>query len=135
MRTTTRPPSAIATATIVLASTFALLLASIVSWGIAFGMGTDCTTWYECGADGCPPCRPMNVWIGAGAVTQLLLAAAGVRAIATGRASIILGLVLMAASVGAIVVTTHAAGESYCRPGTSGFDESYCPGAPAQPWP
>ena len=109
-----------------------LLLGTFGWFAVGFGMMTDCTNNYSCSQTGCAPCATTSRWITAGAIMQWVLAGTGValliraarRKRPTGLA--ISGLVLLAVSVMAFVGTTWRAQESYCQPGTPGYDRSYC---------
>lgn len=118
---------------VVLAIATSLALGTIGWAAVGFGVMTDCTNEYSCSSTGCSPCDTASRWITAGGIAQLGLALAGVvvlvRELRPARAPAVLpiaGVVLLAASMGTIAVTTSAADASYCRMGSPGHAESDC---------
>jgi multisubunit Na+/H+ antiporter MnhB subunit len=112
-----------------------LLLGTLGWFAVGFGTMTGCTNDYSCTETGCPPCRTTGTWINLGGVVQLLLATAGIvlLVLATRIRPHLLaaaGLALLVLSVLAFVGTTWAAQHWYCRPGTPGYEQSYCPVEP-----
>ncbi|WP_243058478.1 hypothetical protein [Nocardioides sp. SR21] len=109
-----------------------MLLGSLGWFAVGFGMMTDCTNNYSCTETGCPPCGTTERWINAGGITQWILAGAGVVVLVlgarSGRAATLIGggAVLLVVSTLTIVGTTWRASESFCQPGTRGYDTSYC---------
>ncbi len=111
----------------------ACLLLGTVGW-LVLGIGpmTDCTNNYSCSTSGCSPCATTRGWINAGGIGELMLAGVGIAAMVRGlRAErpaylATVGLALLALSVVTAVATTWRAHESYCRPGTPGYEDSYC---------
>lgn len=108
------------------------LLGTLGWFMIGFGMMTDCTNNYSCTTSGCSPCGTAERWINAGGVAQWLLAGvAGVllfRGVRDRRALrlVVSGAAVLALSVAVVVGTTWRASQSYCQPGTTGYDASYC---------
>jgi hypothetical protein len=100
-----------------------LLLATIGSFMIGFGMMTDCTNNYSCDTTGCAPCEATTRWLNAGWVAQAVLFAASVALLfpvmRRYRWSTVTGaaLAILTASVATFVGTTWAADRSYCQPG------------------
>jgi hypothetical protein len=89
-----------------------LALATIGSFGVGFGVLTDCTTTYRCTVTACSPCAPTSSWLTAGWIGQgVLLLVGGVLAVLAAR-RVALPVVRVAAlalgplSVALIVVTT-----------------------------
>ena len=109
-----------------------LLLGTFGGFAVGFGMMTDCTNNYSCSQTGCAPCATTSRWITAGGITQWVLAGTGaallIRALRRKPPSYLAvgGVALLAVSVMAFVGTTWGAQESYCQPGTPGYDRSYC---------
>ena len=61
-------------------------LATLGSFGVGFGVMTDCTNTYSCTATGCTPCETTEAWLVTGWVGQgLLLVAGGVLAVLAAR--------------------------------------------------
>lgn len=120
--------------TLVVALVVSTTLATVGSWGIAVGMMTDCTTYYEtCTADDCTPCAATSHWLLGGAVFQAMLAVSAAvllyRSAHWSRSSrgITIGAtVIVLTSCAGIVYTTHSASSAYCRPDGPGFAQSYC---------
>lgn len=120
---------------VVLASTAILscLVLGSVGW-LAAGMGvlTGCTNDYSCSTTGCDPCAAAGRWITVGGVLQWLLLGLGIAVVVRGRRAdrrtwwAAGGAAVLAASLLTVVATTWAAQESYCRPGTPGYADSYC---------
>lgn len=108
----------------------AAFLGTIGSLVIGMGSGTDCTTSYPGAGDGYAPCRGVTIGMVVQMTAQAVLLVVAVRLVGRRRASVVAGLVLLHLSVGCWVVAQAAVGASYCRPGTAGYDASYCPGAP-----
>jgi hypothetical protein len=100
-----------------------LVLGTLGSFMVGFGVMTGCTNNYSCGTNGCSPCETTETWLMVGWVAQgvLLLCTLLVMrpAIHRGRLSLMVGLpvVIVLLSVAAIVGTTRMADRSYCRPG------------------
>ena len=99
----------------------------------AVGMGvmTDCTTYYE---ECCEPCAPASHWLLAGAlfqgaivVTVAVLWRWSARFGLRQRSMAAVGVTALVLSVMAIVLSDAAASNAYCRPGTTGYERSYCP--------
>lgn len=109
-----------------------LLLGTFGWFAVGFGMMTDCTNDYSCSQTGCTPCAMTSRWITAGGITQWVLAGTGaallIRAPHLKRPTdlAIGGVALLAVSVMAFVGTSWRAQESFCQPGTSGYNRSYC---------
>ena len=55
-----------------------LLLATVGSVGVGFGVMTNCTTTHSCTATGCAPCETASAWLTAGWVGQGVLLLAGI---------------------------------------------------------
>ena len=55
-----------------------LALATVTSFGAAFGVMTDCTNEFSCTSTGCAPCATTNTWLTAGWIGQAALLLAGV---------------------------------------------------------
>jgi hypothetical protein len=121
-----------AAAVTVVAIAVSLVLGTVGWFFVGFGVMTDCTNDYSCGSGGCSPCATTGRLINVGGVVQLLLAAAGVAVLVRGlrgRRSGSLargGAVVLVASVVVFAGSTTLAQRSYCRPGSAGYDESYC---------
>ena len=117
---------------VAVATAICLLFGTIGWFVIGFGVLTDCTNNYSCSATNCAPCARTGLWINAGGLAQLLLAAAGVgvlvRGRRTGRAGRLArgGAVLLVSSVLIVAGTTWQAQRSYCQPGSPGYPSSYC---------
>lgn len=96
-----------------------LILATVGSFGAAFGVMTGCTNDYGCTSTGCPPCATANAWLTGGWIAQgalllaglilAVLAARRVRPRAVRVAALVLGPLAVAVFVG----TTAAAVSSY----------------------
>jgi hypothetical protein len=96
-----------------------LLLATVGSFGAAFGTLTDCTTTFGCTETACPPCATASSWLTRGWIAQGVLLLAGVapavlaarrlRPAAVRRGA--LGLASLAAVL--FVLTTTMAATSY----------------------
>ena len=111
----------------------ACVLLGTLGWlAVGFGTLSSCTDDYSCATSGCPPCVTTQRWVNAGGVIPWVLAVVGtvvlVRGVRAARASMLLvcGLVVLTASAVSFAGTTWRAQESYCRPGTPGYDDSYC---------
>jgi hypothetical protein len=93
---------------------------------------TDCTNSYSCSTTSCSPCATTGLWINAGGLAQLLLAAAGigllVRAVRMKQSRKLTsgGLVVLMSSVLIVIGTTWLAQSSYCQPGSKDYRSSYC---------
>lgn len=92
-----------------------LFLATIGSFGVGFGLMTNCTNTYSCTVTGCPPCETTSAWLNAGWIGQGALLLGGVvlavlaargRRPGTVRAA---ALALGPLAVGLFVVTTAVA--------------------------
>ena len=98
-----------------LALAVVLLLATVGSLGVGFGVMTSCTNTHSCTSTGCAPCATTSAWLTAGWVGQsvLLLAAGGLVVLAARRrrphAVRTAALVLTALSVALVVSTTALA--------------------------
>jgi hypothetical protein len=109
-----------------------VLLGTLGWFAVGFGTMTDCTDNYSCSSTGCPPCGDTARWINVGGVVQWLLAAAAITILVRGSRSqrwlplLGGGAAVLAASLLAFLGTTLQASESYCRPGTAGYESSYC---------
>lgn len=109
-----------------------LLLGTFGWFAVGFTTMTDCTNNYSCSQTGCKPCVTTSRWITGGAAAQWLLAATGVAVLIRGTRVKqptyleIGGAVLLAVSAMVFVGTTWRAQESYCQPGSSGYNRSYC---------
>ncbi len=101
-------------------------------FSIGFGMMTDCTNNYNCTTTGCEPCAHAGRWINAGGIAQWVLAVLGVVVLVRGvRAKrwgqlMFGGAAIVVISVLTLVGTTWRANESFCQPGTPGYQASYC---------
>ena len=75
------------------------VLATLGSFGAAFGVATDCTNTYDCTSDGCSPCRAAIGWLYRGWAAQgvLLLLGATLAVLASWQG-------LRAARPGAVLV-------------------------------
>src|SRR4051812_36407096 len=61
-------------------------LATVVMFGVGFGVLNACTDTFSCTVTGCAPCRPASSWLNGGWATQgVLLIAAVVLAVAARR--------------------------------------------------
>jgi len=121
-----------AVALVAVAIAICLLFGTIGWFAVGFGVMTDCTNNYSSSATSGSPCATTGLWINAGGLAQLLLAAAGVgvlfrglRTKESGRLASA-GAVLVASSVLVVVGTTWLAEASYCQPGNPGYRDSYC---------
>jgi MYXO-CTERM domain-containing protein len=96
-----------------------VVLATVGSFGAAFGVMTGCTNEYSCTSTGCAPCTTTNAWLTAGWIAQgvLLLAGLGLAVLAARRtrlaavrtAALLLGPLAFAL----FVLTTVVAAASY----------------------
>lgn len=92
-----------------------LLLATIGSFAVGFGLMTSCTNTYSCTSSGCPPCATTSAWLTAGWIGQgvLLLVGVGLSVLAARRIRVravrAAALGLGPLSVAVIVVTTALA--------------------------
>jgi len=118
---------------LVTVATATCLLLGTIGWvAVGFGVLTECTNSYSCSATSCSPCARSGLWINAGGLAQLLLAATGVgvliRGLPTRRTGRVAsaGALLLVSSVLIVVGTTWQAEHSYCQPGSSGYRNSYC---------
>ncbi len=107
------------------------LLGTFGTFAVGFGIMTDCTNNYSCSSTGCVPCARRAAG-SLGGIAQWVLAATGVVFLIRAqrlkrRAGLATrGVALLAVAVLTFVGTTWRAQESYCRPGTSEYDRSYC---------
>jgi hypothetical protein len=89
-----------------------LVLATIGSFGVGFGVLTDCTDTYRCTVTACSPCAATSSWLTAGWIGQgvLLLVGVVLAVIAARRVALrgvrVAALVLGPLSIAVIVVTT-----------------------------
>ncbi|MFC5493609.1 hypothetical protein [Nocardioides caricicola] len=127
-----RIPCVLGVVLVSVAIALCVLLGSLGWFAVGFGMMTDCTNNYSCTETGCPPCATTERWINAGGVVQWILAAAGVVVLVLGASSgraatfVVGGAALLVVSPLVMVGTTWRASESFCQPGTPGYDASYC---------
>ncbi|WP_324275277.1 hypothetical protein [Blastococcus brunescens] len=65
-----------------------LVLATIGSFAVTFGLMTSCTTTFSCTATSCSPCATTNAWLTAGWIGQgaLLLVGVALAVLAVRRA-------------------------------------------------
>ena len=90
-------------------------LATIGSFGVGFGVMTNCTNTYSCTSIGCAPCETTSAWLEGGWIGQGGLLLAGlvlvVLAVLRIRPRVVrtAALVLGPLSIGLIVVTTALA--------------------------
>lgn len=109
-----------------------LTLGTLGWFAVGLSTMTACTNDYSCSTTGCEPCAATGRWINAGGLVQWMLAGAGGAALSRRRLRerpgtlAITGMALLTFSVLVVVGSTWAAQASYCRPGTSGYDGSYC---------
>jgi hypothetical protein len=75
--------AAIALVSVAIAICF--LLGTIGWFVIGLGVLTDCTNNYSCSATNCAPCRTTGLWINAGGLAELLLAATGIGVLTSAR--------------------------------------------------
>lgn len=90
-----------------------LFLATIGSFGVGFGVMTNCTNTYNCTAAGCAPCETTSAWLTAGRLGQGgLLLAGGVLVVlaALGRRlrAVRLGALALGPLSAALIVVTSA---------------------------
>jgi len=117
---------------VVVATAIALLFGTVGWVAVGFAVLTDCTDNYDCSTTNCAPCRMTGLWLNAGGLAQLLLAATGVgllirgvRMRQTDRLAVG-GAMLVVASVSVVLGTSWLAERSYCQPGSPGYVDSYC---------
>jgi hypothetical protein len=96
-----------------------LLVATLGSFAVGFGVMTACTNDFSCTSTGCAPCAATGDWLSLGWIGQGVLVVAGLLlAVLTSRGIRLravrrLALVLGPASVALIVATTALAVGSY----------------------
>ncbi len=102
-----------------LAVVVTLLAATLVSWGLGFGILTECTNDNSCSETDCAPCATAGTWLKVGwgvqaalFIVAIVLTVVGARGRRPG-ATAIAALVVCAASVAAIYATSAAATASY----------------------
>lgn len=117
----TEPPARITTAwtPLIVSLSVVLLLGTVGSVGVGFGVMTACTDDFSCTTTGCAPCAAtgdwlIRGWLGQGLLLLLglglaVLAARRIRVGAVRRAALALGPI----SVALIVATTALAAGSY----------------------
>lgn len=83
-----------------------LLLATIGSFAVGFGVMTSCTNTYSCTPTGCPPCRTTSAWLTTGWIGQgLLLLTGAALAVPAARRVHLQAVRLAAALLGPLSVT------------------------------
>jgi hypothetical protein len=96
-----------------------LLIGTVGSFGVGFGVSTDCTNVFSCTTTDCAPCVGAGRWLAGGWAGQavLLVSALALAVLARRglqpRAVRTAALVLAALSVALIVTTTALARQSY----------------------
>ena len=94
-------------------------LATVGSFGVGFGVLTDCTNAYRCTVTACAPCAPANAWLTAGWIGQgvLLLVGAVLAVLAARRVALdrvhIAALLLGPLGVALLLATWTMATRSY----------------------
>jgi hypothetical protein len=114
-RTAARVPGWSVTTALRASLAVVLLLGTLGSFGVGFGLMTRCTDTYSCTATGCPPCATTNAWLTAGWAGQGLLLLIGlVLAVLASRhvrppAVRVAALLLAPVSIALLVATTALA--------------------------
>jgi hypothetical protein len=96
-----------------------LLIGTAGSFGVGFGVLTDCTNAFSCTTTDCAPCSAAGRWLNAGWAGQAVLLVAGLALAVLARRGLrpravrTAALVLAGLSVALIVTTTALAGQSY----------------------
>jgi hypothetical protein len=90
-----------------------LFLATIGSFGVGFGVMTNCTNTYSCTAAGCAPCETTSAWLTTGWIGQGVLLFAGIAlvvlaALRRGLRAVRLGALLLGPLSVALIVATTA---------------------------
>ena len=117
----TRPGSAGATVRTGLGAALALILliGTVGSFGVGFGVLTDCTDLYRCTTTACAPCAGAGRWLAGGWAGQAVLLVGGLALAVLARRGLrpravrTAALVLAALSVALIVTTTALVRQSY----------------------
>ncbi len=96
-----------------------LLIGTVGSFGVGFGVLTDCTNVFSCTSTDCAPCSTAGRWLAGGWAAQAVLLVAGLALAVLARrgrrprAVRAAALVLAGLSVALIVTTTALARQSY----------------------
>jgi hypothetical protein len=111
-RPVVRAPLIVAIAVIVLVGT-------VGSFAVGFGVLTDCTNLYSCTRTACGPCRPAGEWLTTGWAAQGVLLLGGLVLVVLARRGVrprvvrAAALALTVLSIAVLVTTTVLARQSY----------------------